>query len=65
MSGKSFVQWQWHSDGRRPGGIWFDAFVSELPGPLAMHIAAFTGLYIIVGCLGKPQFAQCVDWVKL
>ena len=40
-------------------------FVSELPGPLAMHIAAFTGLYTIVGCLGKPQFAQCVDWVKL
>jgi hypothetical protein len=40
-------------------------FVSELPGPLAMHIAAFTGLYTIVGCLGKPHFAQCVDWVKL
>jgi hypothetical protein len=33
---------------------WFDVFVSKLPGPLTMHITAFTGLYIIAGCLGKP-----------
>lgn len=39
--------------------FWFDVFVSKLPGPLAMHIAAFTGLYIIVGYLGKPQCAAC------
>jgi len=39
--------------------FWFDVFVSKLPGPLAMHIAAFTGLYIIVGYLGKPQCAVC------
>lgn len=57
MSGKSFVQWQWHLDGRRTCGVWFDVFVSKLPGPLTMHIAAFTGLYIIVGCLGET--AMC------
>ena len=34
-----------------------DVFVSKLPGPLTMHIAAFTGLYIIVGCLGET--AMC------
>jgi hypothetical protein len=65
MSGKRFVQWQWHLDGRRTDGVGFDAFVSKLPGPLAMHIAAFTGLYIIVGCLREPQFAVCEALIGL
>jgi hypothetical protein len=57
MSGKSSVQWQRHLDSRRTRTVWFDVFVSKLPGPLTMHIIAITGLYIIAGCLGKPQCA--------
>ena len=32
-------------------------FVAKPPGPLTIHIAAFTGLYTIVGCLGET--AMC------
>jgi hypothetical protein len=40
--------------------FWFKVFVTKLPGPLAMHIAAFTGLY---HCRFPGGTAMCSLWI--
>src|SRR5271155_507054 len=65
MSGKSLVQWQWHLDGRRTGGVLVRCFSflnSQAHSPCTLQpLRGFISLSITWG----NRNVQCVDWVKL